>query len=161
MRGRDITFKGYETFEHRNRIKEDGALPTGHWLTGHYLRIDGQDIIRTCNHEGCCPVNHLVVPGTVRRSTGLLDADGGIIFVGDRVKLELDSGEVRIFDVVEDTVVRDVRNYPGFANGWSKVAITGIVFKWEGYSLFPCVDKDGLPDNRKMHIIGTVFDAAR
>ncbi|AKL96644.1 hypothetical protein CACET_c32000 [Clostridium aceticum] len=88
------------------------------------------------------------------KGTGLVDANGLEICVGHETELKLDDGSVRRFKVKEKTVIRRVVNHPDFIAGTSKVAITGIVFEWEGYDLFPCVDRDGVPDNEKMVIIG-------
>ena len=85
--------------------------------------------------------------------TGLYDKFNREIKIGDKVKLVLDSGEVRIFDVCFKTVKRTVKNHPDFVDGYSKVYITGVVFCWNGYDLFPCVGEDGESDVRKMEII--------
>lgn len=88
------------------------------------------------------------------KRTGLLDANGLEICVGHVTLLRLDDGETRLFKVKEKTVIRKVVNHPDFVEGTSKVAITGIVFEWNGYDLFPCVDENGVPDNQKMVIVG-------
>lgn len=89
--------------------------------------------------------------------TGLLDANGLEIRIGHMTELKLDDGSIRRFKVKEKTVIREVVNHPDFIDGTSKVAITGIVFEWNGYDLFPCVDENGVPDSEKMKIIG-VYD---
>ena len=98
-------------------------------------------------------IRNVLVP-TKMKSTGLKDSKGKEICTGHIVKLKLDNGESRKFKVKEKTVIREVINYPDFIDGTSKVAITGIVFCWEGYDLFPCVDEHGIPDNEKMTIVG-------
>lgn len=85
--------------------------------------------------------------------TGLFDKNGTQIKVGDRTRLVLDNGEVREFDVCFKTVVRIVKCHSDFEDEYSKVAITGIVFCWQGYDLFPCIDKDGDSDITKMEVI--------
>lgn len=85
--------------------------------------------------------------------TGLFDKNGTQIKVGDRTRLVLDDGEVREFDVCFKTVVRTVKCHPDFYDEYSKVAITGIVFCWQGYDLFPCVDENGISDVSKMEVI--------
>lgn len=85
--------------------------------------------------------------------TGLFDRNGDQIKVGDKVRLVLDDGEERIFDVCFKTVQRIVKSHPDFDEEYAKVAITGIVFCWKGYDLFPCVDQNGVPDTCKMEII--------
>lgn len=85
--------------------------------------------------------------------TGLLDKNGNEIEIGDKVKLQLPSGEERIFEVQFKTVTRQVKNPPDFDNDFSKVNITGVVFTWMGYDLFPCVNEDGIADNEKMEIV--------
>lgn len=85
--------------------------------------------------------------------TGLFDKNGTQIKVGDRTRLVLDDGEVREFDVCFKTVVRTVKCHPDFDDEYSKVEITGIVFCWQGYDLFPCVYKNGISDVSKMEVI--------
>lgn len=88
--------------------------------------------------------------------TGLRDKNGELIKIGDKVKLILEDGEERIFDVRLKTVQRIVKSHPDFDEEFAKVSITGVVFSWEGYDLFPCVDGDGVPDNEKMEIVKSV-----
>lgn len=83
--------------------------------------------------------------------TGYKDINGDSILVGDTVSLLVD-GEVRVFQVEYKTVVREVVSHPNFIPATSKVSITGIVFCWNGYDLFPCVDKEGIIDTEKMTI---------
>lgn len=85
--------------------------------------------------------------------TGLYDKNGKEIRFGDKVKLILDDGEERIFDVCYKTVERRVACHQDFEEKYAKVSITGVVFCWNGYDLFPCVDSEGIPDNRKMEIV--------
>lgn len=85
--------------------------------------------------------------------TGLYDKNGKEISFGDKVKLILDDGEERIFDVCYKTVGPKVVSHPNFKEKYAKVSITGVVFCWEGYDLFPCVDSEGIPDNQKMEIV--------
>ena len=86
-------------------------------------------------------------------NTGLFDKNGTPIKVGDKTKLVLDNGEERVFDVCFDTVQRTVKCHPDFDDEYSKVAITGIVFCWNGYCLFPCIDENGVSDVSKMEVI--------
>lgn len=85
--------------------------------------------------------------------TGLFDRNGNQIRVGDKVRLILDTGEERIFDVCFKTVQRTVKCHPDFDDEFAKVNITGVVFCWMGYDLFPCIDENGVPDNEKMEIV--------
>lgn len=85
--------------------------------------------------------------------TGLFDKNGKQIKVGDRTRLILDDGEVREFDVCLKTVNRVVKSHPDFDDEYAKVAITGIVFCWNEYDLFPCVDENGISDVSKMEVI--------
>lgn len=84
--------------------------------------------------------------------TELFDKNGTPINVGDRTRLVLDSGEVREFDVCLKTVTRTVKSHPDFDDEFAKVNITGIVFCWDGYDLFPCVDENGVSDVSKMEL---------
>lgn len=84
--------------------------------------------------------------------TGLLDKNGNEIGIGDKVRLVVD-GEERIFEVCFKTVKRTVKSHPDFVDRYAHVNITGVVFNWNGYDLFPCVDENGVPDNEKMEVI--------
>lgn len=86
-------------------------------------------------------------------NTGLFDKNGSPINIGDRTRLILDDGEVREFDVCFKTVNRTVKCPPDFDDEYAKVAITGIVFCWNCYDLFPCVDENGVMDTSKMEVI--------
>lgn len=85
--------------------------------------------------------------------TGLFDKNKTPIKIGDRTRLVLDDGEVREFDVCLKTVNRVVKSHPDFDDEYEKVAITGVVFCWDGYDLFPCVDENGISDVSKMEVI--------
>lgn len=85
--------------------------------------------------------------------TGLFDKNGTPIRIGDRTRLVLDDGEIREFDVWFKTVTRAVKCHPDFDDEYAKVAITGVVFCWNGYDLFPCVDELGIMDTSKMEVI--------
>ncbi len=90
--------------------------------------------------------------------TGLFDKNGVVINVGDKTRLVLDDGEIREFDVCLKTVKRTVKSHPDFDDEYAKVAITGIVFCWNGYDLFPCIDKNGISDVSKMEVIKNTSD---
>ncbi len=100
----------------------------------------------------------LIDPETVCQYTGLNGMHGIWIFDGDIVKLVLPDGEIRYFKVSIKSVVRKVLCHPDFDDEFSKVEITGVVFEWNGYELFPCVDTYGVPDYRMMEVIGNIFD---
>lgn len=85
--------------------------------------------------------------------TGLFDKNCTPIRIGDKTRLVLDDGEVREFDVCFKTVTRTVKCHPAFDDEYAKVAITGVVFCWNGYDLLPCVDECGIMDTSKMEVI--------
>lgn len=88
--------------------------------------------------------------------TNLFDKNKKEIKIGDVLRLTLEDGEVRDFTVEFKTVIRTVKCHPDFDDEYTKVAITGIVFSWDGYSLFPCVDENGISDVNRMEIISSV-----
>lgn len=85
--------------------------------------------------------------------TGLFDKNSDEIKIGDTVRLILDDGEVRDFKVEFKTVKRIVKSHPDFDDDYAAVNITGVVFCWDGYDLFPCVDKNGISDISRMEIV--------
>lgn len=86
-------------------------------------------------------------------NTGLKDKNGNPIFIGSRTRLVLESGEIREFEVCFKTVKRAVKSHPTFDESFATVNITGVVFCWNGYDLFPCVDNNGISDVSKMEVI--------
>ena len=100
----------------------------------------------------------IVAPETVGQYTGLTDKNGKKIFEGDIVKLILDNGEIRFFKVSIKKVKRRVISHPNFVDASSYVEITGVVFEWNGFQLFPCVDENGIVDYSKMEIVGNIHD---
>lgn len=86
--------------------------------------------------------------------TGLRDRNGMPIHTGNQVKLILDNGEERIFDVCFRTAERIIiKTLPGFEPEETEVSITGIFFHWQGHYMLPCVDKNGVSDVNKMEVI--------
>lgn len=85
--------------------------------------------------------------------TGLFDKNGTPIKIGDKTRLVLEDGEVREFDVCFKTTKRTVVTYDEFEEEYADVEITGVVFCWDGYDLFPCVGKNGVSDITKMEVI--------
>ena len=97
---------------------------------------------------------------TICQYTGLTDKNGRKIFEGDITRLILPNGEIRYFKVSIKSVVRKVLTHPDFDDEFSKVEITGVVFEWQGYELFPCVDTygHGIQDYKMMEVVGNIFD---
>lgn len=90
--------------------------------------------------------------------TGLFDKNGTPINIGDKTRLVLDDGEVRVFDVCFKTVKRTtVKTLPGFEPETTEVSITGVFFCWEGYDLLPCVDENGISDVSKMEVMRKII----
>ena len=96
-------------------------------------------------------------PTTLCKATSLRDKNGKRIYQKDITELEVD-GEVRRFVVDIKTVEREVVSHHSFDDPTAKVAITGVVFQWGGFDLFPCVDEEGTLDNEKMTIVGNVIE---
>lgn len=87
-------------------------------------------------------------------NTGLYDKNGTPINIGDKTRLVLKDGEVRVFDVRFKTVKRTtIKTLRGFEPESVDVTITGIFFCWEGNDLLPCVDENGVSDVEKMEVM--------
>jgi len=72
--------------------------------------------------------------------------------------LVLPDGEVRYFKVSFKKVIRKVLCHPDFDDDVAKVELNAICFEWNGYELFPCIDKNGISDISKMEVVGNIFD---
>jgi len=88
----------------------------------------------------------------------LLDIDRNEIYEDDILEYTFPNGDVRKFIVSIETVIREIVTYPNFYPKTCRVAITGVVFKWDGYKMFPCINGDGVCDNEKMKIIGNIHE---
>lgn len=86
--------------------------------------------------------------------------DERLIYKGDTTELVMPDGEIRQFEVDIRTVIREVVSHPDFDTAFSKVAITGVVFLWNGFELFPCIDENGKVDTSKMTIVGNIYEHA-
>lgn len=91
------------------------------------------------------------------QSTGMVDENENEIYSGDLTELDVD-GEKRLFEVQIRQVVRKVKSHPDFYDEYAKVAIQGVVFLWEGYELFPCIDGQGVIDTSRMRIVGNIYE---
>lgn len=147
------------------KIKFRGKDEGGKWVVGHYYSYirDDNDEQEHCILQDIKSITqdfkvNYVNPETVGQFTGLRDGAWKEIYEQDIVQLTLPNGEVRNFIVGIETVVREVVSHPDFDAPTAKVAITGVVFKWSKYKLFPCVDENGNHDNEDMLVIGNVFD---
>ena len=85
--------------------------------------------------------------------TGLKDKNGRDICFGNTVRLVLEDGEIRDFEVCLKTITRTVKCHKSFDDDYAKVNITGVVFSWNEYDLFPCVDENGVSEVSKMEVI--------
>ena len=94
---------------------------------------------------------------TVGQFTGLKDKNGREIYENDITELEVD-GNIRRFVVKIKIIVRELVSHPSFFEETAKVAITGVVFEWNGFELFPCVDENGQVDNEKMVVVGNIYE---
>lgn len=155
----------------REILSKAKRIDNDEWVEGYILGdgVTGQYFIHTIGdclnesdkigEEGCLKffafeVNHK----TVCRYTGLTDKNEKKIWENDIVKLTLLNGEIRYFKVSIKSVVREVVTNSDFVESTAKVEITGVVFEWNGYELFPCIDSDGIPDYKKMEVVGNSFD---
>lgn len=85
--------------------------------------------------------------------TGYTDMSGAELYDQDLTELWVE-GERRVFKIRIREVIRNVENQPDFEEGTSKVSITGVVFEWLDYKLFPCVGETGKIDTENMLKLG-------
>lgn len=140
-----------------NKIKFRGLDADGNWFTGSHLKTGtGSHYIVPQNMIGSLP-QYPVRKDTVSQFVGLTDENEEEMFEGDIAELEVD-GEIRHFVVRIKTVVREVMSHPSFDDSTAKVEITGVVFEWNGFDLFPCVDDKGVADNKRMVVVGNIYE---
>ncbi|MEK5038810.1 YopX family protein [Sporosarcina sp. FSL K6-3457] len=137
----------------RGRCRE-----TGDWMYGSYVKTAvGMHYILPQNLIANVIPQTVVDEKTIGQYVGLRAKFNLEIFDGDITELKID-GEVRRFVVRLKTVVREVVSHPSFDDDTAKVAITGVIFEWNGFELFPCVDENRKSDVEDMVIIGNVHD---
>ena len=164
---REILFRGFYEYKNgKETIYINGKEIKGKWVYGDLVKcmtdngecIGIKDTIYEVNTNRCNLIPNIVIPETIGQFTGLTDKNGKKIFEGDIVKLILDNGEIRFFKVSIKKVKRRVISHPNFVDASSYVEITGVVFEWNGFQLFPCVDENGIVDYSKMEIVGNIHD---
>lgn len=144
-------------------------LDNGEWVYGSLIQMDNvgsQSFIfpfyKYASSQTCGQiVSTLMVavdPATIGWYIKLGDKNGVKIFKGDITELILPSGEIRHFIVDIRTVTRTVVSHPYFDDATSKVEITGVVFLWNGYELFPNVNSEGVSDISRMKVVGNIYD---
>lgn len=77
---------------------------TGNWAYGYYYPSKGNAIIRNEKDEEC-----IVDPETVGQFTGMKDENGGGVYEGDSIKVEIE----QLFDTVEKTGVVEYSDKDG------------------------------------------------
>ena len=131
----------------------------GEWVHGGYVSYGyvGKEKFYIVPHYASALYTFEVDPATVRRFTGKKDKNGAEIYVGDITELMVD-GDLRRFIVSFKDADREVVSHPDFDSPTAKVRITGLVFSWEGFDLFPCIHEDGHDDIADMVKVGNVYD---
>ena len=144
-------------------------LNNGEWVCGSLIQMDSEGsqsfifpFYKYASSLTCDQIVSMfmvaVDPATVGQFTGLADKNNKKIFKGDITELTLENGEIRRFVVDIRTVTRTLVSHPDFDDETAKVQITGVVFLWQGYELFPCIDSNGASDVSKMEVVGNTHD---
>lgn len=145
------------------------SIDNGEWVFGDFIHEPYGIVIQyyedeikdkgNCAKTGCKKrIKATVDPKTVCQYTGLTGKNSNKIWENDITKLVLPDGEVRYFKVSFKKVIRKVLCHPDFDDDVEKVELNAICFEWNGYELFPCIDKNGVSDISKMEVIGNIFD---
>lgn len=149
---REILFKA--------KRKDWKKLPQAEWWVEGLLSYDMNGKLEEMEvYRGFCDcATFEIVPETICRYTGLTNRNSKKIWENDITRLLLPDGEVRYFKVSIKSVVRKVITHPDFDDITAKVEITGVIFEWNGYELFPCIGTYGVPDYEMMEVVGNIFD---
>jgi uncharacterized phage protein (TIGR01671 family) len=144
----------------REKMFRGLEVMTGDWIYGSHVKTGlGMHYIIPQNLIANDIPQYHVDGNTVGQYTGLKDKNRKKIYTEDITEIELANGEIRRFVVRIKTVVREVVSHSSFSDDTAMVAITGVVFEWNGFELFPCVNEKGWHDNEYlMRVIGNIHE---
>ena len=118
------------------------GIPSYGWFSGVWYNKDifeqNKVAVPTTFDELVAACDALSANGVQPMGFGLADGDTGVH---------------SLLGYIENNFYEASEEGKSFDEEFAKVSITGVVFSWEGYDLFPCVDGDGVPDNEKMEIV--------
>ena len=145
-------------------IVKGKRIDNDEWIIGYYWE-GGQRSFIIAHDQGAMfneATNELLIKvhevdvRTLCRCTGKPDKDDKVMFEHDQVKFEREGQEPIYYNVA---LKNSVVNLSGKDGETQTVAeLCGFLFESGEQDLLPGIDEEGVPDYRKMEIVGNIFD---